>query len=164
MKIRREIGERIAAGIVVVLIAADESAEREDGIGIDQPRPRRRDVEGLDLRALVGWTNQIAIGIEAAVVHGQSVPRRREFGVVGIGGLEPRPGESEIQVNGVRRGDLKVDAIEQVLFIAFVMEDGELRRIEKAAAIQSVRGDEVAPLLASVAEVNRPTFEVPKLP
>ena len=51
---RAEVGERIVAGVVVVLIAADVGAEVEDGVGADDAGIGGRDVEGLDLGALVG--------------------------------------------------------------------------------------------------------------
>ena len=76
LKIGREIGKRIAARIIVVLVPPHESAEREHGVGIEQARPRRRDVEGLDLRTLVGRTNRIAVRIEAAIVDVSPTSRR----------------------------------------------------------------------------------------
>ena len=45
---RPEIREGIFAGIVIVSIAPDESADGQDGIGADQARPGRSDVEGFD--------------------------------------------------------------------------------------------------------------------
>ena len=49
LECRREVGEWIAARVVVEVIAADESAQREHGGAVQQPSPRRRDVEGFDL-------------------------------------------------------------------------------------------------------------------
>ena len=47
-----------------------------------------------------------------------------------------------------------VDAVEDVLFVALVVEDGELRGIEKAAGIQAVGLDEVAPVLAAIGQIE----------
>ncbi len=52
------------------------------------------------------------------------------------------------------RGELVVDAIEDVLLVALVVEDGELGRVEEAAGVEAVDLDEVAPVLAAVAEVD----------
>src|SRR6202044_494171 len=51
---RTEISERISAGIVIVGIAADKSAEVEQGGRIDGSGPGGSDVKGFDLRALIG--------------------------------------------------------------------------------------------------------------
>ena len=39
-------------------------------------------------------------------------------------------------------------------FVALVVEDGELGRIEEAAGVEAVELEEVAPLLAAVGEVE----------
>ncbi len=49
---------------------------------------------------------------------------------------------------------MKVDPVEDVFFVALVVNDGKLGRVEKPAAIQSAGGDEVSPLLSAVAEVD----------
>ena len=54
----------------------------------------------------------------------------------------------------VGRGEGVVDAVEDVLLVALVVEDGELRRIEKAAGVEAVDFNEVAPVLAAVAEIE----------
>ena len=57
-------------------------------------------------------------------------------------------------MNGVAGGDLIIHAVENILFVALVVNDGKLRRIEEAAAVQSIGRNEVSPVLASVAEVD----------
>ena len=57
-------------------------------------------------------------------------------------------------MDGVWLGELAVDAVEDVLLVALVVEDGELGRIEEAAGVEAVDLDEVAPVLAAVAEVD----------
>src|ERR1700729_3238188 len=52
-----EIGKGIVAGIIVILIVPHECAECKYRIRIDQMVPRWSDVEGSDLRALVGGAN-----------------------------------------------------------------------------------------------------------
>ena len=47
-----------------------------------------------------------------------------------------------------------VDAVEDVLLVALVVEDGELRRIEKAAGVEAVGLDEVAPVLAAIGQIE----------
>jgi len=64
----------------------------------------------------------------------------------GVGGLEPGAAVVEVQMDGVRGRKGVVDAIEEVLLVPFVVEDGELRRIEKAPGIETVGLDEVAQL------------------
>src|SRR5258705_13825199 len=63
-------------------------------------------------------------------------------------------GESQIQVDGVHLGELKVNAIEYILFIALGVHDGKLGRIEETAAVQAVGRDEISPFLASAREVK----------
>jgi len=41
---------------------------------------------------------------------------------------------------------LEVDAVEKVLFVAFVVEDGKLGSVEEATGVQSADCDEVAPV------------------
>ena len=47
-----------------------------------------------------------------------------------------------------------VHAIEDILFIALVVEDRKLRRIEKASGVKAVGLDEVAPLLSAIGQVE----------
>ena len=51
---RAEVGEGIAAGVVVVGVLADVGAEVEDGVCADDACVGRRDVESVDFGALIG--------------------------------------------------------------------------------------------------------------
>ena len=87
------------------------------------------------------------------------IPRRRYHVldvqvVVGVGRLKPGAAVVEVEMDGVGRREAVVDAVEEVLFVALVVEDGELRRIEKAAGVQAVGLDEVAPVLAAIGEIE----------
>ena len=75
--------------------------------------------------------------------------------VVGVGRLKPGAAVVQIQMKGVGGGELTVDAIEDVKLVAFVVEDDELGRIEEAPGVEAVDLDEVAPVLAAVAEIDR---------
>jgi hypothetical protein len=66
-------------------------------------------------------------------------------------------------VYGVGRGELAVDAVEDIELVALVVEDGELGRVEEAAGVEAVDFDEVAPVLAAVAEVDG-AVDDPKVP
>ncbi len=80
-----EVGKRIVAGVVVVLVAPDKAAQREHRIGIERPGPRWRDVEGLDLRALVGRADR---DCRSESSHVQVV--ERQFGVWNQERVKPR--------------------------------------------------------------------------
>ncbi len=60
-----EIGERIGAGVVVVLVAADVAAEVEDAVVADDAGVGWGDVEGADLGALVGVADVAEDGVWA---------------------------------------------------------------------------------------------------
>ena len=70
--------------------------------------------------------------------------------VVGVGRLEPGARIAEIEMDGVGGGELVVDAVEEVLLVALVVDGVELGRIEEAAGVHHVGGDEVAGLLRAV--------------
>src|SRR5450756_1532361 len=59
--------------------------------------------------------------------------------------------------------DAPVDTVEDIFFVALVMEHAKLRRIQEPAGIQTINLDEGPPLLAAVAQVNR-TGRGPKRP
>src|SRR5882762_1397080 len=59
-------------------------------------------------------------------------------------------------MHGILLAKAAVDAVEDILFIALVVKDLELWWIEKSAGIQAVDLDEVAPVLPSVTQINRP--------
>ena len=88
----------------------------------------------------------IAVRIEASVGDDHAVPWGCEFGVIGIWRLEPGAGESQVQVKGIYIRELKVQAVENVFFVALVVHHDELRRIEEPAAVQAADRDEVSPL------------------
>ena len=54
---RSQVGQRIAAGIVVILIPADKGSQVEDRIIADDARISWRNVESPNLRALIGIAN-----------------------------------------------------------------------------------------------------------
>ena len=62
---RPEIGERITAGIVVVIVSADVAAEVENGVVANDVRVRGRDVECTNLGMLIGVANIHEGGIGA---------------------------------------------------------------------------------------------------
>src|SRR5580704_7734025 len=155
LKARRpEIRERVVAWIVVVLVVSDVCADREHGTRADQPRPGRCDVKGSDLRALVGRAHRQAIGSDAAIAYDNPVPGRRKLGIKGIRSLEPRTREAQIHVNRVRLRELEVKPIEDIFLVPLVMHHRELWWIEEPAAVQSVGGDEVSPVLPAVSEIE----------
>ena len=91
---RAEISERVWAWVIVVSVPPNESAQAEYRSRTEESGPRGRDVESLNLRALVGCRKRIAEGV--GLTDMQVVERIRI--------LEPRSRESQIQVNGVGRG------------------------------------------------------------
>src|ERR1700761_1250445 len=54
----------------------------------------------------------------------------------------------------VRRGELIVDAVENIFFIAFGMKHDEFRRIQKTPGIQSVHLKEVSPVFPAIAKIE----------
>src|SRR5664280_377030 len=106
--------------------------------------PRRRDVEGEDLGALIGRPDGKPIRADDADVQV----------VVGIGILEPGARKTKVEVQRVRRRKLIVETVEHVLFVPVRVENDKLRRIEEAAAVEPVRRDEISPVLAAVGEVQ----------
>ena len=51
---RPQVGKRIVARVIVILVVPHVSADGEHGIRIQEADPRRRNVKGPDLRALIG--------------------------------------------------------------------------------------------------------------
>ena len=74
--------------------------------------------------------------------------------VVGVGRLEPGAAVVQVEVDRVGLGEAVIDAVEEVLLVALVVEDGELGRIEKAAGVEAVDLDEVAPAFSAVGEIE----------
>ena len=74
--------------------------------------------------------------------------------VVGVGSLEPGAAVVEIEVNGIDGSEAEVDAVEEVFFVALVVEDGELGWIKEAAGVDAIQFEEVAPVLAAIGEIE----------
>src|SRR5581483_3451944 len=83
-----------------------------------------------------------------------TIPSRGILLVEGIGSLKPRAGESKIDVDRVRLGNLKIDAVKYVFLIALRVYDRKFGRIQETSTVQPVYRDEVAPVLASVSEIE----------
>ena len=154
LEIGREIGKRIPARVVVILIPPHGHAEGKRRARIEQAHPGWRDVVGSDFRTLILGTDRQAVGTETPVVRHQSGPPRCVFGVVRIGRLEPGAREAEVQVDGVLLGELQVDAVEHILLIAVIVHYLVLRPIQKSASVHSVHGNEVTPRPAAVSQVK----------
>ena len=95
---RPKIGERIVAGIIVESVAPYEPGNIQDRVRADGVRPRRREVEGLDLGALVGRPQRRA----AHRIHDQRATEVMGLLIVGIGILKPRARVAKIQMKRVR--------------------------------------------------------------
>ena len=57
-------------------------------------------------------------------------------------------------MDGVGLGKLKIQAIKNILLVPSGMDDLKFRRIKKAAAVQSIDGNKISPLLASISEIK----------
>ena len=75
--------------------------------------------------------------------------------VEGVGGLEPGAAETKVEMKGIVGRQLEVDAVEDVLFVTLVVEDAELGRVEESSGVKAVKLDEVTPVLAAIAEIDR---------
>ena len=91
-----EIGEGIAAGIVVVRIPPNVGPEVEDRIGSEDAGIGGRDIEGFNLGVLVGVPDvgEDGVGSAPAADHVRYIQI-----VVGIRGLEPGAAVVQVQVN-----------------------------------------------------------------
>ena len=63
-------------------------------------------------------------------------------------------GAIELRKKVVDLSQVVIHAVEDILLVAFVMKDGKLRWIEKAAGVEEIRLDKVAPLLAPVGQID----------
>ena len=148
---RTEIGKRVATRVVVVGVPADVAAEVEDRVVADHARIGWRDIEGHDFGSLIGIADIAKYGIAA----GAATDDIRDIQVViRIGCLEPGTRVVEIDMNRIDFREVVVDPVEDIFFVAFVMEDHELGRIEKSSGVQSIGLDEVPPVLAAVAQIE----------
>ena len=103
------------------------------------------------------------LGPSAAVIRRtKPVPRGGVLRVVGIGRLEPGAREPQVQVDGIGGGGLEIEAVEDVLLVAVVVHHGELRAIQKAAGVQPVERNEIAPALAAVRRDRSRRSTIPK--
>ncbi len=148
---RTQVGERVAAGIVAVSVSSEEGAQVEDRIVTDDMGVGGRNIVGIDLGELIGVA-QIGEGRACAcasadhILHVEVVER--------IGSLEPGTAVVKVPMDRIGRGKAVIDAVKEILFVALVVEDGELGRIEKSARIKAVGLDEVAPAFAAVGEIE----------
>src|SRR5260221_8059673 len=121
-----QIGERIPAGIKVERIMPHERTQSKQSALAEKMCPARSKVVSPDLRALVLSDSLLIKGVRF---------------------LEPGAGKVAVQMDRIGIPELKVNAIEYVLFIALGMHDLELRRIKKSSGIQAADRDKIAKLL-----------------
>src|SRR5580658_9378559 len=96
---RPEVRERVVAGVVVIGIAANKGAECEHGIGVEQVRPARSDIERADLRTPILRTDGLTARCESAtrgrgrgkpaIVNDDAKPGRGVLRVERVGSLKP---------------------------------------------------------------------------
>ena len=102
-----EVRERVATGVVVVVVAAYERAQSKYGVRIQHMGPGRGNVEGPDLGALIRRSDDISVRVSAGKgCHLrfnpiQPTPRSRVFGIEVIRRLEPASAVAEVQVNRI---------------------------------------------------------------
>src|ERR1017187_3590321 len=77
--------------------------------------------------------------------------------VVGIGNLDPVARREQIQVEYVLPVGLIIEAVEDGFAVAYVVEGGELRGVQEAAAAHAFQRQEIADLGVSEAEADRST-------
>ena len=141
-----EVRKWIVARIVIVAIPSDEAAEVKHG--------GRSDVKGVDLRSLVCRTDRDAIGTKPVIADANPVPRRRVLRVIRIGRLEPGTAKAEIQMDRVLGRELIVHPVENTFFVAFVVHHDKFRGVQESPRIQSVRRDEIPPLITTISKVK----------
>src|SRR6266853_647573 len=131
-----------------------ERAYSQHCVGIQQMGPCGSNIESPDLSALVCRSNREAIRTKAAIVDHKARPRTRSLLVKRIRRLEPRAGQSQVQVERIGRRELKIHAVKYVFFISLGMHHGKFWRIKKATAVQSVHGDEISQFVTSVSQIE----------
>ena len=62
--------------------------------------------------------------------------------------------KAEIEIDGVLRRRLKVQAVEDILLVAMIVKNAELRSVQKPSGVQAVERKEVTPLVAAVSQVE----------
>src|SRR4029077_16101142 len=144
----------------IIVIAPAEDSEGKDGGRADEMLPRRCQVEGLDLRALIARTQRVSghgIHKECArrvAIKPEPWRAQMQLCVEGVWILEPGTRVTRVEMNGVRLAQLKVYAIEKVLLVSFGVHYLELRRIEEPSGVQTAGGNEIPPLLAAEGNVK----------
>ena len=111
-------------------------------------------IESPDLRALVCRSNRKTIRTKAAIVDYKARPCSRILLIKSIRCLEPRAGQSQVQVKRIGLRKLKIHTIKYVLFISLGMHHGKLWRIKKATAVQPVHRNEISPFVTSVSQIK----------
>src|SRR5207248_11594292 len=69
--------------------------------------------------------------------------------------LKPRASVIQVEMDRVRRGQLPIDAVEDIHLIALGVKNDELRRIEEPSCIQAVHLNKVPPVIATVTKIRR---------
>src|SRR5260370_30821878 len=128
-----EIGKRIIARIIVVLISPDIRTEIKDRVVPNSAGIGRCDIERAYVRTLIGIAHIAEDRIRTPssadhILHIQIV--------VGVRRLKPRAAVVQVEMNRVRRRQLTIDAIEDIQLVALGVKDDELRRIKKTSCIQ----------------------------
>src|ERR1700682_3708156 len=125
--------------------------------------PGWRDVEGLDLRALIRWPQGISghrvenDGATCIAIYAWIRERRRTWmrlRIERVRILKPRTCVPEVQVDCIRPIGLKVYAVKDVLLVALGVYDTKFRWIEEPAGIQAAHRNKVSPLFASERSVE----------
>ena len=147
---RPEICKRIFARVVVVLVASREGAQREYRIVVEG-------VESVVGATLVGANSRALVGRADGLARERTPFRNGDTSIQVIERvrrLKPRARIAQVQVECIGFRYLKVQSIENVLLIPFIVHYGEFRAVKEAAAIQSVHGDKIPPVLAAIGKVE----------
>ena len=118
---RRRVGEGITAAVVEELVLPHVGVDGEEDVRAEGVLEAGRDAPGEDALALI----------------------LREL-VVAVGNLDPVAGGEQVKVEDVALAGLVIEAVKDGLVVAFVVERGELGRVEEAAAAGAVQGKKVA--------------------
>src|SRR5260370_27597388 len=130
------IGKHVRRWVIIVIVVTNEPSERKQSCRTDQVGPDGRDVVSLDLRALIRLPNRAA---------GDRVGYAGIGIIVGVGCLKPGTAIAKVHMDRVRTCRLKVDSVEQILFIAFVVDGVKFGRIQESAGVPSTCSDELSP-------------------
>src|SRR5579864_1115006 len=136
------------------MIAPDESSQREHRVGTDQACPGRRNVKGLNLRALISRAYNFSVGIKPAIVDHNPVPGSCILRVESVRCLEPGTCVFEVDMDRVRGGKLVIDSVKQIFFVALVVHHNKLRRIKESPAVQAACRNKVSPALPAIGQIE----------